>query len=362
MLQIVLFVLFLIGYICLIKNSVKSIEKSNRIIAWTSFVILFILAGFRDFSIHNDTLPYVQHFLESRTSGPFWKTDNSDRFEPGYQIYENIIHLYISDNPVGFIIVSAFVVLISFYAFAQKYCKNFGTLIILYFLSNLYLSQIGVLRQSLAVVFFYGMYISLDKKKYLLSIFFLYLAYNMHHSSALLVLLYGCFFFKPNRKNIRIMIVVSLVCFFAYSYLINGLIDDSRYFVESEEKGFFNLTGLTSFINACVFLFTIIKLRHRVEWRDGDDPMFMISILHCIVALLSIRIWIFVRFSMFFMPIILIYLSNLIGRSRDKYYGKCLIAYLTVVFFLLLSVRPEWYSIYPYKFIDLSSTNITRFL
>lgn len=366
MLQIVFFVLFLIGYISLINNTVRPIEKSNKIIAWSSFVILFILAGFRDFSIHNDTIPYVKHFLDSKSSGSFWIIDDSDRFEPGYQIYENIVHLYISDNPVIFNVVSAFIVLIAFYIFAQKYCKNFGFLIILYFLSNQYLTQIGVLRQSFAVIFFYGMYICLDKKKYLLSILFLYLAYNMHHSSALLVLLYGCFFFKPNKYNIRIMIVVSLVLFLAYSYFINGFIEDSRYLTESAEKGFFNLTGFASFINACVYLFTILKLRKSVGWEDKEDPMFMISILHCIVALLSIRIWIFVRFSMFFMPIILIYLSNLIEKSRNKSYGKSygnfLIVYSTLVFFFLLYVRPEWYSIYPYKFINGLNTNISSFL
>lgn len=362
MLEIVFFVLFLIGFISLINNSVRPIEKSNIIIAWSSFVILFILAGFRDFSIHNDTLPYVQHFWNSKTSGPFWIIDESDRFEPGYQIYENLVHLYISDNPVIFNVVSAFVVLIAFYGFAQKYCKNFGVLIILYFLTNQYLTQIGVLRQSFAVIFFYGMYISLDKRKYLLSLLFLYLAYNMHHSSALLVLVYGCFFLKPSKNNIKIMTAVSLILFFAYSYFVSGDIEDSRYLRESAEKGFFNMTGFASFINASVYLFTILKLRERVEWEEREDPMFMISILYCIVALLSIRIWIFVRFSMFFMPIILIYLSNLIEKSRDKSYGNFLIVYVTLAFFFLLYVRPEWYSIYPYKFINGLNTNISSFL
>lgn len=357
MLEIVLFVLFFVGYIALIDNTVYPFEKSNKIVVWTSFVVLFVLAGFRDFSIHNDTIPYVQHFLGSVPSGPFWKIDVYDRFEPGYQMYENFLHLYISDNPVVFNVISALLVLVAFYAFSYKYCEKFSILIILYFLTNQYLTQIGVLRQSFAVIFFYGMYISLDKKKYILSILFIYLAYCMHRSSMLLALLYVCFSFKPNKRNIRILIFASLVVFFAYSSLITGIIEDSRYLAESEAKGFFNLTGLTSFVNACVYLFIMVKIRSRVDWQEKDDPMYMVSILYCVVTLLSIRIWIFVRFSMFFMPIILIYLSNLLGRYQEKRYLGYLIIYVVMVFFLLLYVRPEWYSIYPYRFVDLYNLN-----
>lgn len=357
MLQVIVFVLFFVGLISVINKTSSSIKISNQRVALTSFVILFILAGFRDFSIHNDTIPYVQHFVQSIPSGSFWKIDSTDRFEPGYQMYENFIHLFISDNPVVFNIVSALVVLVAFYAFSRKYCEKFSILIILYFLSNQYLTQIGVLRQSLAVIFFYGMYISLDKKKYLLSALFMFLAYTMHHSSMLLALVYACFLFKPNKRNIRIMIAASIVVFFAYSSLITGFVEDSRYLAESEAKGFFNLTGLTSFVSACVYLFTIVKVRSRVDWQEKDDPMFMISILYCIVTLLSIRIWIFVRFSMFFMPIILIYLSNLLDRYHEKKYLKYIIIYVAAMFFLLLYVRPEWYSIYPYKFVDFYNLN-----
>lgn len=361
MLEVILFYTLFVGYITYINNRVHPTTKSNKIIGWSAFFILFVLAGFRDFGIHNDTIPYVTHFMESIPNGPFWLVDSSDRFESGYQMYENFLHIYISSNPLVFNIISSLLVLSAFFLFGKKYCENISYLIILYLLSGLYLTQIGVLRQSLSVVFFYTMFIALSNKRYLLSMLCLFIAYSMHHSAILLVLVYACFFIKPTTRNIILLFISSLVVFFLYSSIFPAFLEDSRYLAESESKGFFNLTGLISFISSCVYLFVIYKLKNKLDNNPKDNPMLMISVLYCVVALLSIRIWIFVRFSMFFLPIILIFISNLSHRSKSVKYFRFLTLYLATSFFLLLYLRPEWYSIYPYRFVNIYNFNASNY-
>jgi len=319
------------------------------------FVLLFILAAFRDFSIHNDTITYVMHFMGVPTGMPISKIiDTKDRYEVGYQIYEAVIHNYISPNPVYLNAITAGLLLIASFAFFKKYSENIPILLICYFLSFQYIQQMGVQRQSIAVIFFFLMFTCIDKRKYIAAILCLVVSYYIHDSTILNLAIFACFLMKPTKRNISLMVAVAVIVFIVYASLLSYMeefIEDTRYSDTSAEKGFFNMVGVFEFISTSVMAAMILLFRQRCPKGKTDDAMFMVTILYLAVSLLSIRIWVLTRYSMYYIPVILIYLTNLAQRTGRRRNELAVVGFMLVYFFFLLSERPDWYSIYPYKFI-----------
>lgn len=360
--QVIIFVLCYLTLIFLCGDIWVLPKKERELICLVAaFIPLFILGAFRDFSIHNDTQAYIDHFKELSSSTPFWVIDTSQRFEVGYQLYEKFIHNCISSVPITLNIVSTAVILSATFIFFWKECSNIPLLLAIYFLSFQYLNQIGVLRQSLALVFFYMMYQSLKRHRFLLAAVLLIISALCHSSSVFNVLIFFCFILKPTKKNIKLILIGAFAVFFMYAYFLNYMQDfiyavggDDRYTETSADKGFFNMLGLFEFVNTLIATIIILRNRQRVPRSKADDPLLLITILYLVISLLSIRIWAFTRFGMYYLPLVYIYMCNLIGRRNKPFYHNALIvAYFLVYFFFLLSVRPEWYSIYPYHFTNL---------
>lgn len=348
--QVIFFSIFYVVLISLLSKTDQYRYNQTAILTIPIFLILFILAGFRNFNILNDTLPYVEHFLGVNDSWEWFEFDKSDRFEPGYQIYEIFIHNYISSNPVVFNVISAFLVLGASFVFFREYSTNLASLLTLFFFTQ-YTNQVGVLRQSLALVFFYAMYYFLDKRQYIFAVLMLVCSYYCHHSSILNGILFICFLLEPTNKKMWLIGIVTVILFSSYSTLILPYMNvDSSYLASSSVKGFFNLVGLVASINTLIYLIFIHELRKETETLPEDKPMFWLSFLMVIISILSIRIWIFTRFGMYYIPIILIYITNLIERAENKRIEYLFTAYIIAYFFIMLYLRPEWSSIYPYSF------------
>ena len=224
---------------------------------------------------------------------------------------------------------------------------------------NLYITHIGVLRQTFALSFSYLVFYFLSKKQNLLAFVFVVFALMMHSSASFLFLFWIAFNITISRKKICLVLLFLVILFCFYNSFIPYVLNsDSRYMTSSAVKGFFSLVGIANTIYTLFLFLIIISLRKTViEDVDYDNVFFWFALFQIVLSVLSIRIWVLERFNMYLTPYLMVYVTNLIANqmSLRKKTIMCLFTVFTfsLFFFLQLYLRPEWFSIIPYKFIKV---------
>lgn len=350
-----------------IYSTYLSYNEKNKLCAIIFFVEFFIIIAFRDVSVLNDTKGYALHFSKINSDIPFYITKASDRFETGYLIFEQFIHNKISSSFLVYDIITTTIILGSSVFFFYKHSSCVWIALFLFSI-NLMFSEIIAVREGLAISVSLWGYYFLEKKNYLVYLLFVGIAYLLHSSAIiLLVLLLVQLKWKtPKWRTFIIILSIFVFYFFTEIIMMSWHDDDSIYKTTMLKKGFFALIGVFNSISAtvltCYIYFLRIQSKNNNEdstiidenYNEEDNFFISVVLINLIVSVFSIRVFVFQRFSMYLMPYTFTYASTLyVNQHHNPKIKIWTTAYLLFAIFMFVyekTVRPEWINLLPYKF------------
>jgi hypothetical protein len=335
-------------------------KEKNNLAYIIVFVQLFILAGWYGLGNIPDRGGYAFHFQELRSDEPFYKINLNERFGVGYLFFEKFIHNVITDSPLIYNIITAFITLFATFYFFRKYSRYAWLTLFLFISLRLCLSELIAVRQALAFVFGFSAYYFLQQKKNILYFLFILIAMTFHNSALLFLLFFLLEHIKLNKKTLSILFLGFIIIFYFYGTIINTYFSDtdSLYVNTSIEKNMFALSGLYN-SGITIILLAIILFLNKKSLYQGrlDKRNTFIVIISVLVSVMSIRLSIMARFEIYLLPFVITYLSNLVYYLPNKQLKHLLIVILVLfsisTFLFLFSIRPEWMFVNPNVFYAL---------
>ncbi len=336
-----------------------SIRKDSSAQIKISFIFLGALYCLRSSHIGNDTETYADLF-EKVKFFPFTQLDIfSPRFELGF-IYLNKISSLICDNFFFLqIIVGLFVYSIT-YKFVKEYSPYVGMTIIVFFFVRYHDAYMNIMRQAIATGFTLWSYMYLKKGGHWQFLLLVLLAYTMHQSAIIFLLIWPFtkITYKPKYLKYFIMacltifVLGAIITFMISSGILPYYYEDSEYMAGGKIA-----PAIILFMNVIIFLFFYLNKGYKLKnYKNkqlyGSDItwILMIGILIQITALWFANMeritWYFSIFNIIAIP----YALTKIRSSNKVIMSISITAFYIAYYYLILTYRPEWNIVYPYEF------------
>ena len=184
------------------------VHKRNRMTIRLFFWGLFILLALRDITVGKDLSVYEVIYRRCHVTS-FENLPNM-QWEFGYTVYNKIVSIVVNDFR-WFLIITAAITLIPIYKLYSKENKYSFLLIVLFINMPCFLMIFSGLRQAIAISIGIIVYMSLENKKYILSVLLIALAISFHVSAFVLILLYPMFFFEIKTKHLLYIVPIMLI-------------------------------------------------------------------------------------------------------------------------------------------------------
>lgn len=201
-------------------NNVLDMQKRDFTVMLSIFLItiIFILfSGLR--TRYNDTGTYMYAFKQLSTDLKL-----SDLFESygGFDVYQKIIKIFISNNPQVFILITAIITNLLYLHFYKKYSFSFGYTIFFYVVLGLFTFSMAGMKQILAMSFSLLAIDNLLCKKYLKFVLWIVFASLFH--PYILIMLMLVFFTDDIWKKKSVTLIVLVLIFSIFFDLILGAV------------------------------------------------------------------------------------------------------------------------------------------
>lgn len=344
----------------------SSSKVRKKVYICISFAGLFLISGFRAFSVGADTQAYVNVFNSISYFGTL-----KSRFEIGFLYYVQCLHR-LSNNPAILLIISSAICIGVVCIFIYQFSENTTLSFLLYILLGAYFSQMNIMRQAIAMSLLMISYMILLTNDGILkrgiSVLFVILA-STFHTVAFVGLIPWILVARINKREerysnltakrmLKFTIVVGIIVYVAYSTI---MIIAIRFFPMYE--GYFSGTWSDSNYNASLFN-TLIQLVFAVAgavvFKDkklNRKQRFATVMLFfaIIFNILSMRMEIWGRIAgMFSIYTYLLWgpeLTAQICNLRYRWLLNMIIVLFSAAYMLIILVyRPEWTMVVPYMF------------
>lgn len=305
------------------------------IFLFLSFLVLFIIAGFR-YDVGTDYILYKKMqipIILGFKNPNYWQVTN---YEIGFQLLVKVIYILFK-NTLLFFTFMAFLFLFFMYKFVKENFLFAGLSVYIFITCFFYNHSFNVMRQALATaIFLYSIkYIECKNwKKFLL---FIILATTFHWASLLYLPLY--FFLRKKWSN-SIQLFILLCSFLFRDIIRNILIFFSNkfgfytaYFGGSLDSGY-NLPIFILLVVSCIYFYRLIFVENKTI---KDNIYSNLEFLSFFVAINCSIIPTGYRVMYMFFPIIIISLPYWYLKTSKIKYSK-LYFYLLLVLLLLLYI------------------------
>lgn len=356
-------VYMLMTMILLFVGVVLKPEHSNRRKKYYilfSFVLLFVISAFRDYSVGIDTKTYVNLYSIVDKVNII-----NGRWEPGFIALLKMLRNF-SRNPASLLFVSSGICVGCTCLYVKKFSKDATMAIVLYVLLRSYFFQMNVMRQMLAVALCLLAFTFLIQGRKIFASSFILLAASMHTVAILAFLPYTMWIFRNTgfmakitpRKAIKWIIFILLGVYVAYPMIVNMVGWAFPKYVGYFTSQWSDTNYFAALINTMMEVVFLIGGAHYFGNKKLDDiEWFALIMLICSITFyaLSMRMEIWSKVAIMFR----IYTSLLwtpafiynIQNGKRRFFMKGLIIgfswlYLMVVFLY----RPEWDGVIPYAF------------
>lgn len=329
-------VIFAFIIICSMINLEIEKEKLKLVyIVMSIFLLLFVI--FRDNLGGTDYFVYKGYFENTPPLAELQKMDYHIEYEIGFKYLNSLIKSSTSNYYwlFGVIGLCTFpVLLISNY----KYCKYPFFTMGYYMYKTFFYTNFIAMRQTIAVAIFIiaiKYIIEGNLKKYSISII---LASLFHSSAVVLFFVYFVRNLKLYKKNIFYILSVGGVLFVFSDILVNILesvlsIFNADSSVLDKVDGITKTSGINLHVIEIVLLYMLLKKSYKIKC-ERDKIFLNIFVLYMILLLGFSGQVIFIRISMYFYIIIMIFMSKSIEGIESQKYRSVLVYMLLIVFLL----------------------------
>lgn len=340
------------------QSSRGQTQKMHTLLA---FVLLFVVFGFRDITVLNDTPHYYSYVRDKMSSSNLgWFEINwLSRIEPGYQVFENIVSRLFS-NPYAIITISSFLITIANVSLFRDMKSYGGLFLCLFLMLNFQLeNQYSAIRQGIATVIFYfgfTQYLKGNWKTYIFSVLF---ATTFHITAITMLLLLPLSMMRLNKKTIILLIIAFIII---AKYLIGPLVDffstDDQYLSVNEEREVLPIASLfISLLN--LWLFYLSRKMARQYHIEVDNKQWMASAACLLISFMDFVFPVIGRVSMYLYPFLVLTFVQVVMKVPNRRFRDITILSIFIVFFAWFItyniLRPDWYNLYPYSFMNIDN-------
>lgn len=324
---------------------------------WLALIIFF---AFRGLTVLNDTNHYYVAQLNlikdpKFESNGIFHIDFNSIWEPAFQIYQNIV-ANIWTEPYSLIFLSAIIVISVIMYYTQKNTKYVALTVFLFLVFGNLLDQISAMRQGLAFCVFLLSIPFIEKKRHICVILSILLAMQFHASAVVLYIFYLATFLSVRKSNI-IKAVSALIVVFIFLYPLLDLLGraDNMYMKYQLSREATPLAAiLTSVINVILLLVCYV-LTKKYSLNYQNRIFVWGTILNVILSILTIKMLILSRFTIYFSIFQIIYLVNCLYKIPPRLRQNILLLLIIIGLlktFIILEYRNEWYHLIPYSFFE----------
>ena len=353
------------------------------------FILLFGIFGFRDISVLNDTSTYYGFYYRnslytSYRNDSIFTFNILERFEWGYQVLAHFLVKYVSTNPYTIIIISSLIVTIGDLWFISKHSRDVAMVCFFFLLSNIFFMHYCIIRQSFALIIFYGAFGYLERGKTLRYCLLILVASLFHSSAYILLLLPLLMKLRVNKRNVIIILVSSAIIGLLIFKILSLLgMHDNPYYKFAIQRESISLVGLIE-LGIMAAVLTIMLWVHKLSGtRHIDKPLFWICVLAMSVCIIAPTFYGIARVNEFLWPFIMVQLLRYItpaymkpspaettgdiattdiivdgdkphrrGRLAQKVGVMVIVAIFAGKMIGVNAFRPEWMHVVPYQFYD----------
>ena len=309
------------------------------------FIILFLVSGFRVGS-GTDYDSYVSIYQSFADGGRYWKV-----LEPGFESLLLGLN-YLSSNPRIFFIFSSFVTLT--FIFKGIYYNSRGCIIsvVVFFSMYFYFFSFNLIRQFIAISFFFGFCIPALKNREPIKYFVFVVAASFFHLSAIFMIP----FYIILSRTYGVIGYIAWVAFFFVGFVLYPYLMDFMFSVAGAYRSYSDYSSGSSnlFIFSCLSLIVpILPYFKKFINIDGFNIILFNGVFFSIlIAAFSYHNILFFRLSMY-LSVFSILLVPAIGCSFGNFYGRCI--YFSFVFLILFSafyyyLKSNMAGVLPYSF------------
>ncbi|HEM5988853.1 TPA: EpsG family protein [Streptococcus suis] len=330
-------------------------RKAVTICYILTWIAIFFIIAFRDYSVGSDTLTYISIFLKSPKLVVNWSEFWTSRFELGFLIYNKWLYQFSQHWSTALIGYALPTVIINAYILHKKSVNPFFSTFI--FVTYRYLGySLSSIRPMMAMsLLFLGYYLFENKQK-LFGSLALVIALTFHLASIPFIIL---LLFRNIRLSKKLMATCSLVSIFLFLLIENifrGLLDVFEKYTYYENSVLQDSAKLGSLLNFLV-LFLIFLFGEWIRFVNDEknevDSLRTMCFFGLVIAFAGIKITVFDRILGSFAILSLLYLPYVLSKIKSNDWR--IISYLIVTigfclyFFIILIFRPEWNYIVPYQ-------------
>lgn len=326
-----------------------------------SMLILFIVAGFRNYSVGSDSWFYTSLFNNSENLQVSFKDFFSSRIELGFFKYVTILH-NINGNYIILFSFSAMITLLCWWVALRDLSPNFFLSLGIYTGYRLYTFSMSNLRQTMAMGFVIMAYCLMKKNRKIYAILLFILAVSFHLASMIFILFYLIRNIKMNFKAELLMLISTLIITVLFTSIFSKIsilfVKYSAYSDTTYVGSNMNLSGIVNtLILGSVFVFGEYMYKKRdyddVVWGDMRKLVFIAVLL----SVLAFKATIMNRLVYFFSMFIVIYIPIIVESIKNKYYRIVVTFILWIAFFVyniaIIYILPEWNTLLPFYFYNM---------
>lgn len=345
--------IFIIMFILLGIMMIPELSRHKTKIALLCFLLLWLIQALRALEIGCDSYyAYIPHFINQGDVDVTNIIQSPDRykFEPGYHIYTRIIR-YFSHSSQIFISITSLIIIGLITIVFRKYSKNTPLSFIIFAGLILYHFSFSGLRQSIALAITFFSTIFIYKRKPLIFIGLVLLAFTFHKSSIIFLPAYALYNIHISRKLI-IISGITIVIFFAMAgpvaeYVRNIIFGADKYSgYLGANVGAFGLTIL--------YILLTVFILNTSEWNDKHQNFLCwMAIMTLMFQPLGMVSQAADRIGYYFVIYFTLSIPTAVDRLKPTKLNRCVINYSILVFMMFFF----WYcnasgylDVVPYKF------------
>ena len=332
------------------KNPFTTRNSNKSIIIF--FIIFFFVLALRSTSCGNDVKVY-EYYFKMTENLDFIDLFNDQAIEPLYLVLNWVVlHIY-PDYRIFLAIVAFLSCFFTGWFYAKKSEDAFLT-IILFATNTCFTIVFSGLRQGLAMQFIIPAYYLTMQKKIIPFLLTVFVAYYIHSSALIILLLYPVFHLPIKNKHFPIIIFVVLFFFILkkqiFSVVFPFLIGRySKYSVLRETGSF----AVYLFFLICLIISFIYPDEKKIssEIRGLRNVMALMTVIQCFSAIHTLAMRMNYYFIMLF-PIIIPKILNIPKKGNENFVKatKCVfVLFLTFFFFYTVCSNMGVKTIFPYR-------------
>lgn len=309
-----------------------------------------VLSGFQ-YMVGSDMPGYMESYQNDFNHLRFDIDNLGGHHQPGWVLLCYMCK-QISDDFFLLKIVQAIFANVAFFVFFKRESNYPFFCILLYAITTYLVLNFNILRQSFSIGFVLLFISFLNKKRYVLSLLFLFMAYMFHNSSlvALVVPLFKCLHYNKYTFFLSFISMIVLIVFFVKidlsgiisnvlesGILGNNLEEHTKEFTKSDK--FFVKENTVGPVRLAHILLIILPLIYYIKQKK-DIYFGAMGFVFLILQVLDFSFPIMFRFRYYFDPVFyIIFSTSVIELSLSR---------LKQVRFVAISICFIYYSVFPY--------------